>query len=118
MKTQSTNNTRLLRIINREIMENDYDSVCYREAQRRGDGGSHSTIRNYISLRLQVLTAANIGSSESDLRPTQILTTDQCHKRLSSRTSVKESRNTKEVSAKHLKLELWISAIVSSLFHG
>ncbi len=112
MKTQSTTDASLLRIINREVLENDFDRLCYREARRRSDGRVHSAIENYIALRLQALKAVDLDTSVLDLKPPQMLTTDQCHKHLSSRKNIRGQKNSKDRSEKLNVLELWISSIV------
>ena len=116
MTTQETNETHFLRIINKEMMENNLDLACYEEAQRRSSRGSNATMKAYVELRLKALKAASSDLPVTKREQSPIMTTQQCYKRVSSRTKNRYDKNSQETKQKLETVELWISRMV--LFLG
>ena len=111
MTTQEVIETNFLRIINREMMENKLDPVCYSEAQRRSSKGSNSTMKFYVALRLKALKA--VGSEIPVVRAeSELMTTQLCCKRVSSRTKNRYDKSSVERSKRQLKIELWVSNLI------
>ena len=115
MTTQEIVETNFLRIINREMMENKLDPVCYSEAQRRSSKGSNSTMKFYVALRLKALKA--VGSGIPVMRgKSSLMTTQSCHKHRSRNTKNRYDKSSRERCQKQHRIELWVSNLI--LFIG
>lgn len=101
MKTSELSNPAIIRIINREILEDNLEPKCAAKAIEQSRGNNDLRVKYYFLFRLRVLGYTDIPSSLVNLERNAYRSTDQCPKRRSSRSLPNESKSREEVSVIH-----------------
>ena len=112
MNISQSKKTAILRIINSEVRERNFDPESYREAVIHGLGDKNLIIKNYFRLRFKTLLSANEKVSERSRNKEAYVSTAQCATYVSSRNIDREMKTRKELSNSSQLLERFIANVV------